>query len=38
KEPYGSGWMIEIKLSDPAGLKGLMTQKAYLGLLKGLNK
>ncbi len=38
KESYGSGWMIEIKLSDPAELKGLMTRDDYLGLLKGLNK
>jgi glycine cleavage system H protein len=36
KEPYGSGWIIEIKLSDPAELKSLMTRNAYLGLLKGL--
>ena len=38
KEPYGSGWMIEIKPDDPAELKGLMSKDAYMGLLKGLNK
>jgi len=38
KEPYGSGWLIEIKPSDPAELKSLMKQEAYLGHLKGLNK
>jgi glycine cleavage system H protein len=38
KQPYESGWMIEIKPSDPAELKGLLAKKAYLGLLKGLNK
>jgi glycine cleavage system H protein len=37
KEPYESGWMIEIKPSDAAELKGLMAKEAYLGLLKGLN-
>ena len=37
KEPYGSGWMIEIKATDPAELKALMKRDAYLGLLKGLN-
>jgi glycine cleavage system H protein len=37
KAPYESGWIIEIKPSDPAELKGLMNRNAYLGLLKGLN-
>ena len=36
KEPYGSGWIIEIKPSDPGELKGLMNRDAYLSLLKGL--
>jgi glycine cleavage system H protein len=35
-EPYESGWMIEIKPSDPGELKGLMNREAYLGFLKGL--
>jgi glycine cleavage system H protein len=34
-QPYGSGWMIEIKMSDPGELKGLMNRDAYLGFLKG---
>jgi glycine cleavage system H protein len=38
KESYGSGWMIEIKPSDPAELKGLLAKDDYLGLLKGLNQ
>jgi glycine cleavage system H protein len=38
KEPYGSGWMIEIKPGDQTELEGLMTKDVYLGLLKGLNK
>lgn len=36
KEPYESGWIIEIKPSDPGELKGLMNRDAYLELLKGL--
>jgi glycine cleavage system H protein len=36
KEPYESGWMVEIKPSDPAELKDLMNRDAYLALLKGL--
>jgi glycine cleavage system H protein len=36
KEPYESGWMVEIKLSDPGELKTLMNRDAYLGFLKGL--
>ncbi len=35
-QPYGSGWMIEIKPTDPAELKSLMNREAYLSLLKGL--
>jgi glycine cleavage system H protein len=36
RQPYESGWIIEIKPSDPGELKGLMNRDAYLGLLKGL--
>jgi glycine cleavage system H protein len=38
KEPYESGWIIEIRLSDPGELKGLMDRDAYLSHLKGLNR
>lgn len=38
KEPYGSGWMIEIKPGDPKELKGLMNKDVYLDLLKGLDR
>lgn len=38
REPYASGWMIEIKPSDPAELKGLMDREAYVGHLKGLSQ
>jgi len=36
KQPYESGWIMEIKPSDPGELKGLMNRAAYLELLKGL--
>jgi len=35
KEPYGSGWMIELKPSDTEQLKALMSKEVYLVLLKG---
>lgn len=35
-EPYGQGWMIELQPSDPKEIDGLMTQQAYLEMLKGL--
>tara|TARA_R110002124_G_scaffold172567_1_gene340186 strand:+ start:196 stop:576 length:381 start_codon:yes stop_codon:yes gene_type:complete len=28
-DPYGEGWMIKIKLSDPSQLEDLMDQAAY---------
>ena len=28
-DPYGEGWMVKIKLSDPAELQGLMDAAAY---------
>ncbi len=36
QQPYASGWIIEIKPSDPGELKGLMNRSTYLELLKGL--
>ena len=33
--PYGAGWMIHIKPSDPAFMETLMTREAYLDMLKG---
>ena len=29
REPYGSAWMVKIKLSDPSELTGLMDHTAY---------
>ena len=34
-EPYGNGWMIKIKPSDPGEYQQLMDQKRYLATLKG---
>jgi glycine cleavage system H protein len=28
-DPYGEGWMIEIKLADPAAVDGLLNADAY---------
>ena len=37
QDPYASGWIIEIKPSDPAELDQLMDKNAYLEMLKGLD-
>jgi glycine cleavage system H protein len=34
-DPYGAGWMIHIRPSDPASIETLMTREAYLDMLKG---
>ena len=34
-DPYGQGWMIEIKVSDPSEAEALMDKDAYLDALKG---
>jgi glycine cleavage system H protein len=31
-DPYGEGWMIEIKLADPSQVDGLLDAAAYQGL------
>jgi len=33
KDPYGSGWMIKIKLANPAELDGLLSAEQYKTLL-----
>jgi glycine cleavage system H protein len=33
KDPYGKGWMVKIKISDPAESKSLMDAKKYQGIL-----
>jgi len=34
-DPYGEGWLIEIRLDDPAGLDALLEAEAYDALIKG---
>jgi glycine cleavage system H protein len=34
KDPYGTGWLIEIEPSDPKELGGLMDAQAYAQLIK----
>jgi glycine cleavage system H protein len=33
KDPYGKGWMIKIRITDPAELSGLLTAEKYKALL-----
>jgi glycine cleavage system H protein len=35
-DPYGEGWLIRVRLSDPAQLDGLMDAAAYRDYLAGL--
>jgi glycine cleavage system H protein len=34
-EPYGDGWLVRVKLSDPAEVDGLLDVEAYMRLLDG---
>ena len=34
-EPYAGGWMVDVRLQDPAEYGELKDQKAYLEMLKG---
>ena len=33
KDPYGKGWMVKIKITDPAELKSLLIAEDYKALL-----
>lgn len=33
KDPYGSGWLVKIKISDPSELDGLLNVDAYKALI-----
>lgn len=33
KDPYGAGWLVKIKLSDPSELDGLLSVDAYKQLI-----
>jgi glycine cleavage system H protein len=32
-DPYGGGWMVKVKLSDPSEVESLMDRDAYVGSL-----
>lgn len=34
EDPYGEGWMIRIKLNNPADVDGLLSAEAYTQLIK----
>jgi glycine cleavage system H protein len=34
-DPYGKGWLIKLKMSDPSGLNSLMDAKTYDGKYGG---
>jgi glycine cleavage system H protein len=34
-DPYGQGWMLKLKTSDPGSYESLLEQEAYLATLKG---
>ncbi|MEV0068437.1 MULTISPECIES: glycine cleavage system protein GcvH [unclassified Amycolatopsis] len=34
-DPYGEGWLVEIRLDDPAGLEALLEAEAYQALITG---
>ncbi len=36
KDPYGKGWLLKVKIADPADLKNLMDIDAYEKLLASL--
>ena len=38
ESPYGDGWMIEIRMTDPAEFEDLMSVPQYLEMLKGLDR
>ena len=35
QNPYGDGWMIQVRPDDPADIAGLLTAEGYLARLKG---
>jgi len=36
-DPYGEGWIMEIRPSEPEDLESLMTRDAYREMLRGLD-
>ena len=37
QDPYGDGWIIEVKPHDPPELDSLMTKKDYVKMLEGMD-
>ncbi|MGD8844603.1 MAG: glycine cleavage system protein GcvH [Desulfobacteraceae bacterium] len=35
QDPYGKGWIVEIKVADPAEIDDLLDKNGYLEILKG---
>ena len=35
EDPYGDGWLVKVKLSDPSEVDALMDAAAYKELLAG---
>jgi glycine cleavage system H protein len=35
KDPYGKGWMVKIKITNPAQISDLLTAEKYSALLAG---
>jgi glycine cleavage system H protein len=33
KDPYGEGWIVKVKITDPAQINGLLTAEAYKGII-----
>lgn len=33
KDPYGAGWMVKVKMSDPGEAAGLLTADAYTAIV-----
>jgi len=33
KDPYGQGWLVKVKMQDPAAVKGLLSSADYLASL-----
>lgn len=36
EDPYGAGWLVRVRLSDPSELESLMDEPAYRAYLAGL--
>jgi glycine cleavage system H protein len=35
QDPYGKGWIVDIKVADPSEIDDLLDKNAYLEILKG---